>query len=84
MIDIARKGEWDRLLLLQKERDEKLRLSLPENTGGPFVHLICVEIRKLLDLNEELIAQVEGAREQLVAERYRSRAHYRAANSYLT
>ena len=27
MVDIAREGEWERLFLLQKERDEKLRLS---------------------------------------------------------
>ena len=84
MVDIAGEGEWERLFLLQKERDEKLRLSLLENTSDSSVHRISVEIRKLLDLNEGLIAQVEGAREELVNERHRSRAHYRAATSYLT
>ena len=84
MIAVAESEEWDRLAELQEKRDIKLRNCLAKSPQVSDAAEVRAAIRRLLELNEGLIDRVTRAKQQLVGERFFSRARYNAAATYLS
>ena len=77
-------GDWESIPALQAERDRALRACLKPPIGGEYVEVTKAKIQELLWQNEEILEQVNAAKQRLLEKMQESQQNHRAVSAYLT
>ena len=78
------RGDWGDVLELQAERERALRACLKPPIEGEYVEVTKAKIQELLWQNEEILEQVNAAKERLLEKMQESQQNHRAVSAYLT
>ncbi len=84
MLDVARKGYWERVQEIELQRRQVLEQTFPLDTDSiNNVPAVAMQVQKISDLDKETISLVAASREELSALAGKISTGRQAVNAYL-
>lgn len=82
MLETAARGDWEKIIELEKQRRAEMMASLQEPVAADEADLVNASLQTLMQLNEQLTGAVQRARSESAQEYANLQSGRQAASAY--